>query len=208
MEIAVYNINGKKTEKSIALNDSIFNIEPNNHAIYLDVKHYLANQRQGNSQCKDKGEVSRTTKKFKKQKGTGGARIGSLKSPLVKGGGTAFGPKPRDYDFKLNKKLKKIARISALTLKAKNNGLIILEDFIFDEIKTKNYIEIMKNLNVYDKKTILVVSDTNKNVYLSSRNLEKSKVVEALNINTYDIIDTEQLIISESSLAVLDNLLS
>jgi large subunit ribosomal protein L4 len=208
MELTVLNISGKETGRKVALNDSIFGVEPNDHAIYLDVKQYLANQRQGTHKAKERNEVSGTTKKLKKQKGTGGARAGSMKSPVFVGGGRVFGPRPRDYAFKLNKKLKRLARISALAHKAKNNNIVVLEDFSFDAPKTKQYTEILNNLNLSDKKTLLVLSESNKNVYLSSRNLNRNKVITASELNTYDILNAQNLLLVESSVGVLENILN
>jgi large subunit ribosomal protein L4 len=208
MEVKVINISGKETSKKVQLNDSIFGIEPNDHAIYLDVKQYLANQRQGTHKSKERGEIAGSTKKFKKQKGTGGARAGSLKSPVFVGGGRVFGPKPRDYSFKLNKKLKRTARVSALSYKAKDNSIVVLEDFNFEAPKTKNYADLMKNLNLSDKKTLLVLAESNKNVYLSSRNLANTKVVTASELNTYDILNANNLLLVEGSVKQIENLLS
>lgn len=208
MEVKVINISGKETSKKVQLNDSIFGIEPNDHAIYLDVKQYLANQRQGTHKSKERGEIAGSTKKFKKQKGTGGARAGSLKSPVFVGGGRVFGPKPRDYSFKLNKKLKRTARVSALSYKAKDNSIVVLEDFNFEAPKTKNYTDLMKNLNLSDKKTLLVLAESNKNVYLSSRNLANTKVVTASELNTYDILNANNLLLVEGSVKQIENLLS
>lgn len=207
MEIAVLNITGKETGKNVKLNADIFGIEPNDHAIYLDVKQYLANKRQGTHATKERADVARTTKKLKRQKGTGGARAGSMKSPLFKGGGRVFGPQPRDYTFKLNKKLKRLARLSALSYKAKNNMIMIVEDFNFDSPKTKQMTEVMNSLKVADKKTLMVVPQTNKNVYLSARNLQGKKVVTASDLNTYDILNANNLVISESSLPVIESIL-
>jgi large subunit ribosomal protein L4 len=208
MQVEVLNISGKKTAKKVELADVIYGVEPSDHSIYLDVKHYLAAQRQGTHKSKERAEISRTTKKLKKQKGTGGARAGSMKSPVFVGGGRAFGPRPRNYDFKLNKKTKVVARASALTYKAKENAITVLEDFTFEAPKTKNYVDLMKNLNLSDKKTILVLGDTNNNVYLSSRNLEGAKVVKASDLNTYDIVNAQSLILCESSVKVLESLLN
>jgi large subunit ribosomal protein L4 len=208
MQVEILNISGKKTAKKADLIDSIFSAEPNDHCIYLDVKQFLANQRQGTHKSKERAEISRTTKKLKKQKGTGGARAGSMKSPLFIGGGRAFGPRPRDYSFKLNKKVKALARISALTYKAKDNKITVLEDFNFEAPKTKNYIDLMKNLNLSDKKTLLVLGDSNNNVYLSSRNIQGVKVVKASDLNTYDILNAETLILAESSVKVLETILN
>lgn len=208
MQVEVLNISGKKTAKTIDLVDTIFSAEPNDHCIYLDVKQYLANQRQGTHKSKERAEIARTTKKLKRQKGTGGARAGSMKSPVFVGGGRAFGPKPRDYSFKLNKKVKSIARISALTYKAKDKAITVLEDFNFEVPKTKNYVDLIKNLNLADKKTLLVLGNSNKNVYLSSRNLQGAKVINASDLNTYDILNAESLILAESSIKVIETILN
>jgi large subunit ribosomal protein L4 len=207
MELSVYNISGKETGRKANLNDQIFGIEPNDHAIYLDVKQFHANQRQGTHKSKERNEVSATTKKLKRQKGTGGARAGSMKSPLFVGGGRVFGPRPRDYSFSLNKKLKRLARKSALTYKAQSNGILVLEDLNFAAPKTKAMIDLVKNLNLFDKKTLIVLPQSNKNVYLSSRNLERNKVVTASDLNTYDILNAQNIIVVESSLQVIENTL-
>jgi large subunit ribosomal protein L4 len=207
MEVSIYNLSGKETGRKVNLNDRIFGIEPNDHAIYLDVKQYQANQRQGTSKSKERNEVSGTTKKLKRQKGTGGARAGSMKSPLFVGGGTIFGPRPRDYSFSLNKKLKRLARISALSHKAKANGIMVLEDIAFSAPKTKQMVDLVKNLQVADKKTLFVLPQSNKNVYLSSRNLERSKVITASDLNTYDILNANSLIVTESSLPIIEQTL-
>ncbi len=207
MEIAVLNITGKETGKNVKLNADIFGIEPNDHAIYLDVKQHLANKRQGTHATKERADVARTTKKLKRQKGTGGARAGSMKSPLFKGGGRVFGPQPRDYTFKLNKKLKRLARLSALSYKAKNNMITVVEDFNFDSPKTKQMTEVMNSLKIADKKTLMVVPQSNKNVYLSARNLQGKKVVTASDLNTYDILNANNLVISESSLPIIESIL-
>lgn len=208
MQAEILNISGKKTSKKAELADAIFNAEPNDHCIYLDVKQFLANQRQGTHKSKERAEIHRTTKKLKRQKGTGGARAGSMKSPLFIGGGRVFGPRPRDYSFKLNKKVKIVARISALTYKAKDNAITIIEDFNFEAPKTKNYSELLTNLNLAGKKTLLVLPEHNKNVYLSARNLQGAKVVNATDINTYDILNAGNVIIAEGSLKVIENILS
>jgi len=208
MQVEVLNISGKKTAKKVELAETVFGLEPNDHSIYLDVKHFLSAQRQGTHKAKERAEIARTTKKLKRQKGTGGARAGSMKSPVFVGGGRAFGPQPRDYSFKLNKKVKRLARVSALSYKAKENAITILEDFNFEAPKTKNYVDLMKNLNLSDKKTLLVLGDSNKNVYLSSRNLERAKVVTASELNTYDIVNAQSLILSESSVKVIESLLN
>jgi len=205
MELEILKIDGKKTGRTIVLNDEIFGIEPNDHVLYLDVKQYRANQRQGTSCSKEKWAVSHSTKKIKKQKGTGGARAGSLKSPLLKGGGTVFGPQPRDYVMKLNKKVKRLARLSALSYKAKENKIIVVENINFDTPKTKLYKELLNNLNIFDKKSLIVLGELNKNVYLSSRNLSKTKVVMSSNINTYDILNCQTLVLEENTLDFFNN---
>jgi large subunit ribosomal protein L4 len=206
MELEVYNINGNKTTKKVSLDDAIFAVEPNDHAIYLDVKQYMANQRQGTHKAKERSEVSGSTRKLKKQKGTGGARSGDIKSPLFPGGGRVFGPRPRDYNFKLNKKLKKLARKSALSYKAKENAILVLEDFNFEAPKTQNYVDLLKNFNLFDKKTLLVLCESNKNVYLSSRNLKKANVVMASNLNTYDILNAKNLLFVEGSVKEIEKI--
>jgi len=208
MEVTVVNTSGKETGKKVKLSPKIFGIEPNDHAIYLDVKQYLANQRQGTHKSKERAEINRTTKKLKRQKGTGGARAGSMKSPLFVGGGRVFGPRPRDYSFKLNKKLKHIACQSALTYKAKESNIIILEDFNLDQPKTKSYSEILKNLNLTDKKVLMVLPEHNKNIYLSSRNLERNKVTTASELNTYDVLNAKTLVLVQSSVPALENRLT
>lgn len=207
MEVSVYNSTGKETGRKAVLNEDIFGISPNDHAIYLDVKQHLANRRQGTSKSKERNEIAGTTKKLKKQKGTGGARAGSKKSPVFVGGGRVFGPQPRDYTFSLNKKLKRLARISALSYKAKSNNVMVLEDLNFDHPKTKLIVDLVNNLKVSDKKTLLVLPQSNKNVYLSSRNLERSKVVTASDLNTYDIMHAHNIIVMESSLPVIESTL-
>ena len=206
MELTIYNIKGEVTEKKVALDDSIFGIEPNEHVIWLDVKQYLANQRQGTHKTKERNEITGSTRKVIRQKGSGGARRGDIKSPLLVGGGRAFGPKPRDYGFKVNKKTKALARKSALSLKAKNNAIVVVEDFEFDTPKTKSMIELMNNLQLADKKLLFVLPNQNKNVYLSARNLGKVNIITASDINTYKIMDCTNLVITESSVAVIDNL--
>lgn len=207
MELEIYNINGEVTGKKVTLNDSIFGIEPNKHVIWLDVKLYLANQRQGTHKSKERNEVVGSTKKLIRQKGGGGARRGDVKSPLLVGGGRVFGPKPRDYSFKLNKKEKSLARRSALSLKAQNDAITIIEDFDFEQPKTKSFVELTKNLQLSDKKILLVLSGQNKNVYLSARNLDKVEIITASDINTYKIMNSGNLVLTESSVAVIDNLL-
>jgi large subunit ribosomal protein L4 len=208
MQVEVLNISGKKTAKKVDLVDAIFAAEPNDHCIYLDVKSILANKRQGTHKSKERAEIARTTKKLKRQKGTGGARAGSMKSPLFVGGGRVFGPKPRDYSFKLNKKVKNLARISALTYKAKDNAITVLEDFNFEAPKTKNFVDLIKNLNLDSKKTLFVIGSKNDNVYLSSRNLQKSKVITASDINTYDILNADNVVLAESSVKVIETILN
>ncbi len=207
MDIVVKNISGKDTKKKVSLDKTIYEIEPNDHAIYLDVKQYLANQRQGTHKAKERGEVKGSTRKIKKQKGTGTARAGDIKNPLFKGGGRVFGPKPRDYGFKLNIKQKRLARKSALTYKAKEGAITVLEDFTFDAPQTKQYTELLGNLKALDKKSLLVLPDSNKNVYLSSRNLKRAKVVTASQINTYDLMNASSIILAEGAVEKIENIL-
>jgi len=204
MEVKVLNISGKETGAKVQLPESVFGIEPNDHAIYLDVKQYLANQRQGTHKSKQRNEIAGSTRKLYKQKGTGGARAGSIKSPLFNGGGRVFGPQPRDYSFKLNKKLKSLARKSALAYKAKDNNVVILEDFSFDTIKTKNYTSLLAALNVGTQKTLLVLPAQNNNIYLSSRNVEKTKVITAADLNTYDVLNAGVLVLTADSVKTLE----
>jgi len=204
MEVKVVNISGKETGSKVQLPDAIFAVTPNDHAIYLDVKQYLANQRQGTHKSKQRNEIAGSTRKLYKQKGTGGARAGSIKSPLFNGGGRIFGPQPRDYSFKLNKKLKSLARKSALTYKAQDNNIVVLEDFSFDSIKTKNYIKLVSDLKVADQKTLLVLPAANNNVYLSSRNLKKAKVVTAADLNTYDVLNAGTLLLTTETVKKLE----
>ncbi len=208
MELAVINHKGQETGRKVTLSDEIFAIEPNDNAIYLDVKQYLANQRQGTHKSKERNEVAGSPKKIKKQKGTGGARAGSLKAPNFRGGGRVFGPRPRDYSFKLNKKVKQLARKSALSYKAKENSLMVLEDVSFDAPKTKNYIALLNGLSLSDKKTLLVLSEDNKNVFLSSRNLPKAKVVTVNDVNTYQLLNADHLVLCEGSVSKLETILS
>ena len=205
MELAVYNIKGEVTDKKVTLDDSIFGIEPNEHVIWLDVKQYLANQRQGTHKTKERNEITGSTRKLIRQKGGGGARRGDIKSPLLVGGGRAFGPQPRDYGFKINKKTKVLARKSALSLKAKNSAIVVVEDFDFDTPKTKSLVELTKKLQLTDKKLLFVLPSQNKNVYLSARNLGKVNIVTASDINTYKIMNCTSLVITESSVAAIDN---
>ena len=208
MEVKVLNITGKETGRSITLSDSVFAIEPNNHAVYLDVKQYLANQRQGTHKAKERAEVTGSTRKIKKQKGTGTARAGSIKNPLFKGGGTVFGPRPRSYSFKLNKGLKRLARKSAFSIKAKESNIIVLEDFNFETPNTKNFINVLKALGLEDKKSLFVLGDTNKNVYLSSRNLKASNVVSSSELSTYAILNANNVVLLEGSLEGIEENLS
>jgi large subunit ribosomal protein L4 len=203
MKLSVYNIAGAETGKSVELKPEIFSIEPNDHAIYLDVKQFLANKRQGTHKAKERAEVSYSTRKIKKQKGTGGARAGSIKSPVFIGGGRVFGPRPRDYSFKLNKKVKQLARVSALSYKAKENNIMVLEDINFQAPKTKDFVNMRNNLKLQEKKMLLVISEPNKNVYLSSRNLKDSKVVTLSELNTYDIMNASTLVFSAKAIDVL-----
>jgi len=207
MELRVYKTDGSESEKTVQLNEAIFNIEPNDHAIWLDVKHFLANQRQGTHDTLEKSTISGSTRKLKRQKGTGGARAGSIKSPTIRGGATVFGPHPRDYSFKLNKKVKRLARFSALTYKAKEGKIVVVEDFAFDTPKTKAYIAVLKNLKLEGTKTLLLSNDSNNNVYLSSRNLQRTKVIRACDVNTYDVLNAQNLIICEKSMADLEKML-
>ena len=209
MEVNVVNVSGKETGAKVQLSDSVFGIEPNDHAIYLDVKQFLANQRQGTHKAKQRNEIAGSTRKLYKQKGTGGARAGSIKSPLFNGGGRVFGPQPRDYSFKLNKKLKSLARKSALSYKAKDNSILVLEDFNFDSIKTKNYIKFEADLNVTNDKTLLVLAAAeNNNVYLSSRNLKKTKVISVEQLNTYDVLNAGKLLLTSGALKTLEEALA
>ena len=206
MELAVYNIKGEDTGKKVTLNDEVFALaEPNEHAVYLDVKQYLANQRQGTHKAKERSEVSGSTKKLGRQKGGGGARRGDINSQVLVGGGRVFGPRPRNYSFKLNKKVKALARRSALTFKAQGGQIVVVEDFNFEAPKTKEFVNFAKNIKVYGEKTVLVLPSQNKNVYLSARNIEKTFVITAAELNTYRILDNKKLVVTESSVAVLNN---
>lgn len=207
MEVSVLNINGQETGRKVALNDVIFGIEPNDHVIYLDVKQYLANQRQGTAKAKERSEHAGSTRKLGRQKGGGGARRGDINSPLLKGGGRVFGPQPRDYGFKLNKKVKVLARKSALSYKAQENAIIVVEDFNLEAPKTKDFVNITKNLKVDGKKTLVVLPGINKNVYLSARNIEKAEVMSADQLNTYKVLNADVLVVAESSLKTIDNIL-
>ena len=208
MEVSVLNINGQETGRKVSLNESIFGIEPNDHVLYLDVKQYLANQRQGTAKAKERSEVSGSTRKLGRQKGGGGARRGDINSPVLVGGGRVFGPKPRDYRFKLNKKVKVLARKSALAYKAQENAVIVVEDFNFEAPKTKDFVNITKNLKVEGKKTLLVLPEVDKNVYLSARNLQRAEVMTANTINAYKVLNAEVLVVTEKSLQTIDQMLT
>ena len=208
MEVKVLDINGKETGRKVKLSDSVFAIEPNNHAVYLDVKQYLANQRQGTHKAKERAEVAGSTRKIKKQKGTGTARAGSAKNPLFKGGGTVFGPRPRSYSFKLNKSLKRLARKSAFSIKAKESNIVVVEDFNFETPNTKNFINVLKALGLENKKSLFVLGESNKNVYLSSRNLKASIVVTNSELSTYAILNANNLVLLEGSLEGIEENLS
>ncbi len=206
MELAIYNIKGEDTGRKIALNDAVFGIEPNEHVVYLAVKQYLANQRQGTHKAKERSEVAGSTRKLGKQKGGGGARRGDINSPLLVGGGRVFGPRPRDYRFKLNKKMKDLARKSALSYKAQSNQIIVVEDFTFEAPKTKDFVNFTKNIKLEGVKMLLVLAGQNKNVYLSARNIESANIISASQINTYKVLDNKALVLTESSVAVLNEL--
>jgi large subunit ribosomal protein L4 len=208
MEVAIVKYSGEKSGKKAKLSDEVFGIEPNDHAIYLDVKSFLANQRQGTHKSKQRNEISGSSKKLKKQKGTGGARAGNIKNPQFKGGGRVFGPTPRDYSFKLNKKVKDLARKSALTYKAKDNAIAVLEDFTFESPKTSQYVKMLSALSLTDKKTLLVLPEKNKNVVLSGRNLKNAKVTTADQISTYDVMNADSVLFIESSISKVETLLN
>jgi large subunit ribosomal protein L4 len=208
MEVKVLDFNGKDTGRKVQLSDSVYGIEPNNHAVYLDVKQYLANQRQGTHKAKERAEVAGSTRKIKKQKGTGTARAGSAKNPLFKGGGTVFGPRPRSYSFKLNKAVKRLARKSAFSIKAKESNIIVVEDFTFETPNTKNFINVLKALGLENKKSLFVLGDSNKNVYLSSRNLKGSSVLSNSELSTYAILNANNLVLLEGSLEGIEDNLS
>lgn len=208
MELSVLNINGQVTGKKVTLNDAIFGIEPNDHVIYLDVKQYLANQRQGTAKSKERSEMSGSTRKLGRQKGGGGARRGDINSPVLVGGARVFGPKPRDYGFKLNKKVKVLARKSALAYKAQENAIIVVDQFNLDAPKTKDFLNIAKNLKVEGKKTLVVLPEINKNVYLSARNIQKAEVMRAGDINTYKVLNADVLVMTEDSLQQIDAILN
>lgn len=208
MEVSVFNIKGEDTGRKVTLNNSVFGIEPNDHAIYLDVKQYLAAQRQGTAKSKERSEMSGSTRKLGRQKGGGGARRGDINSPVLVGGARVFGPKPRNYDFKLNKKMKALARRSALSYKAQENALVVVEDFNLEAPKTKAFIEIVNNLKVSDKKVLVVLPEANKNVYLSARNLQGAKVAIASDINTYGVLNAAAMVVTESALAKIESVLT
>jgi large subunit ribosomal protein L4 len=208
MDIAVLKSSGEQTGRNVSLSDAVFGIEPNDHAIYLDVKSILANKRQGTHKAKQRNEIAGSSKKIKKQKGTGGARAGNIKNPQFKGGGRIFGPQPRDYSFKLNKKVKDLARKSALAYKAKDNSIAILEDFNFEAPKTKSYLSLLSALSMGDKKTLLVLPSVNKNIVLSGRNIENAKITTVDQINTYDVMNADNVIFVESSISKVENLLN
>lgn len=208
MEVSVLNINGQETGRKVQLNDAIFGIEPNDHVLYLDVKQYLANQRQGTAKSKERSEVSGSTRKLGRQKGGGGARRGDINSPVLVGGGRVFGPKPRNYSFKLNKKVKALARKSALSYKAKESAIVVVEDFTMEAPKTKDFINITKNLKVEGKKLLLLLPEVNKNVFLSSRNLQRTNVMTATQLNAYKVLNADVLVITENSLKAIDSILT
>ena len=208
MEVSVLNIKGQDTGKKVTLNDSVFGVEPNDHAIYLDVKQYLAAQRQGTAKTKERSELSGSTRKLGRQKGGGGARRGDINSPLLVGGARVFGPKPRDYRFKLNQKVKQLARRSALSYKVQENALVVVEDFTFEAPKTKNFIALLNDLNLAGKKVLVVAAGSDKNLYLSARNLPKAKVAVASDINTYGVLDASVLVLTESAVAKVEEVLA
>ncbi len=208
MKVAVLDITGKDTGRKVELSNEVFGVEPNNHAIYLDVKQYLANQRQGTHKAKERAEIAGSTRKIKKQKGTGTARAGSIKSPVFRGGGRVFGPRPRSYSFKLNKNLKRLARKSALSIQIKDSNLVVVEDFNFETPKTKEFVKVINALGADVKKTLFVLGEENKNVYLSSRNIKNSKVVNATGVNTYNVLNANKVIIAESTIEGIESNLS
>ena len=208
MEVSVLNINGQETGRKVQLNDAIFGIEPNDHVLYLDVKQYLANQRQGKAKSKERSEVSGSTRKLGRQKGGGGARRGDINSPVLVGGGRVFGPKPRNYSFKLNKKVKALARKSALSYKAQESAIVVVEDFTMEAPKTKDFVNITKNLKVEGKKLLLLLPEVNKNVFLSSRNLQRTNVMTATQLNAYKVLNADVLVITENSLKAIDSILT
>ena len=207
MEVSVYNIKGEDTGRKVVLNDAIFGIEPNDHAIYLDVKQYMANQRQGTHKSKERSEISGSTRKLGRQKGGGGARRGDINSPVLVGGARVFGPQPRDYGFKLTKKVKNLGRKSALAYKAQDNAILVVEDFNFEAPKTKQYVELLQNLKVADKKLLMVLAEANKNVYLSARNIQRQDMAVASAVNTYQVLNADAMVVTESALAVIEGTL-
>ena len=204
MKLAVHNITGKETSKKVDLSNDVFGVEPNDHAIYLDVKQYLAAKRSGTHKAKERSDVKGSRRKLRKQKGSGAARVGDIKNPLFRGGGRVFGPRPRNYDFKVNKKVKRLARKSALSYMAKDKNIIVLEDFSFETPKTKSYSDFLTNFDLLDNKTVLVLAESNKNIFLSSRNLKKARVVLASELNTYDVMNANKLMVMESSINVIE----
>ncbi|KAB1066242.1 50S ribosomal protein L4 [Salibacter halophilus] len=208
MELKVHDKTGKSTSSKVKLSDSVFGVEFNDHAVYLDVKQYRAQQRQGTHKAKERADIAGSTKKIKRQKGTGTARAGSIKSPIFRGGGRVFGPAPRDYSFKLNKKVKRVARKSALSAKAKSDNIMVIEDLSFESPKTKDFASVLNNMGASDKKSLIVLGDANKNVYLSARNLKGVKVISASQLNTYDVMDAKALILTKSSIEIIENTLS
>ncbi|MCI6250757.1 MAG: 50S ribosomal protein L4 [Bacteroidales bacterium] len=208
MEVSVFNIKGEDTGRKVVLSDSVFGIEPNDHAIYLDVRRYLAAQRQGTAKSKERSEISGSTRKLGRQKGGGGARRGDINSPLLVGGARVFGPKPRNYSFKLNKKVTALARRSALAYKAQENAIVVVEDFTFEAPKTKSFLEVMNNLKVADKKVLVLMPEANKNVYLSARNLQRAKVGRAADLHTYSVLDANVMVVTESALAQIEQVLN
>lgn len=206
MELVVHTISGEATGKKVKLNDAIFGVEPNDHAIYLDAKQHMANRRQGTADSKERSDLIGSTKKIKRQKGTGTARFGDIKNPIFRGGGRVFGPHPRDYSFKLNKKTKQLARLSALTYKAKDQEIVVIEDFSMEAPKTKNYLKMLESFDIKNKKTLLVLSDSDSNIYLSARNLQRTKVTRAESLNTYDILNANKILFVESSLKTLETM--
>ena len=208
MEVSVYNIKGEDTGKKVVLNDAVFGIEPNDHAIWLDVKQIMANKRQGTHKSKERSEIAGSTKKLGRQKGGGGARRGDIKSPVLVGGGRVFGPVPRDYSFKLNKKVKQLARRSALSYKAQAGSIVVVEDFTFDAPKTKQFIELTKNLKVSDKKLLFVLPEANKNVFLSARNVQRQELAIASDINTYQVLNAETMVVTEKALQAIEGVLT
>jgi large subunit ribosomal protein L4 len=204
MKVAVHNITGKETSKKVDLSNDVFGVEPNDHAIYLDVKQYLAAKRSGTHKAKERSDVKGSRRKLRKQKGSGAARVGDIKNPLFRGGGRVFGPRPRNYDFKVNKKVKRLARKSALSYMAKDKNIIVLEDFSFENPKTKSYSDFLTNFDLLDNKTVLVLAESNKNIFLSSRNLKKVRVVLASELNTYDVMNANKLMVMESSINVIE----